>query len=243
MRNGSLGCSALLLLLLLLFSVQPLAAEMDYYSRGVTLFQEGEYEEALTYLKEALQRDESDYLHYLIGLSYLNLEKGELAKESIEKSLELNPSFYLGYINLARAKILLEEYPEGLAALEEATLLEAKDYSVYHLKGRIYLNMANWERAKESFLKAKELAPNNIYVLNNLGLSYIYLGLYSSAKDVLEEAIEKDPPLPYIYNNMGVVYERLGLKEEALASYREALNLDPDHYQALLNYRRLQEEN
>lgn len=231
----------LFIVLLSFFYVSPIQGEVDYFHRGIQSYQEENFEEAVFYLKEALTIQEDSYLHYLLGLTYLQLEEGELARASMEESLVLDPSFYLAYINMARAEILLENYEEGLLFLDKAISLEDNDFAVYHLKGRIYLNLNRWERAKENFLRARELDPGNIYVLNNLGLSYIYLGLFSLAREVLEEAARKDAPLPYLYNNLGIVYENLDLFDKALASYRIALEIDPHHFHARLNYGRLQE--
>lgn len=228
----------ILLLLCSLFS--PVYGVTDYYHLGVAAFQDDDYEGALIYLQEALGDKEDSYLYYLMGLSYLYLQEGVRARDRFKKSLELDPSFYLGYINLARTEILLENYQEGLALLNQALALEAHDFAVYHLKGRIYLNLKEWDEARDYFLKALELNPNNVYILNNLGLSYIYLGSFIEARRVLEAAIAKDPPLPYIYNNLGIVYENIGEIGKALSSYQRALEVDPDHFHARLNLLRLQ---
>lgn len=231
----------MVLILISTFLCTSVPVGADDYTSGIAAFQNREYEEALNYLNRAKDTVEGFYVHYLIGLCYLYLEEGELAREHFLYSLELDPSFYLGYINLARAEILLSNYQEGLGHLNTAIYLEENDYNVYHLQGRIYLNLKEWERAMDRFLKAQELAPENVYVLNNLGLSYIYLGFFTKARDVLEKAVEKRPSLPYIYNNLGIVYENLDQLEKALDSYSTALAIDPDHIHAQLNLLRLEE--
>lgn len=94
-----------------------LRLEKAYYYYGTTLIQLGEYEDAVSYLKEALRikRDDSD-THYALAVAYEKLGSTANQKKSLENALAFVPSMPEANYDLGRV-LLTEGDVAGAAEL------------------------------------------------------------------------------------------------------------------------------
>ena len=96
--------------------LNPLPAYWYYSHLGLCYLQKGQYENALTELKKALQRaPEAPSSYYRLSIAYTLLGREEEARASAAKSLELRPSISVSmaskrwpYKNKAFIKIILD---------------------------------------------------------------------------------------------------------------------------------------
>lgn len=95
--------------------------------------------------------------------------------------------------------------------------------------GNEYLVAGDLRNATREYERAQEIAPDDPFVNNNLGLVYMEKELCSLAVSYFERAIEV---LPYYYkahNNLGNAYHELGYHDLAEEAYEEALKIKPDY--------------
>ncbi len=89
--------------------------ETAYYYLGTALYEQGKYEEAAQYFKEALRlkRDSSD-VHYALAVAYRALGADKAYRNSLEDALLFDPA--MPEANFDLGEILLEEGDEAGAA-------------------------------------------------------------------------------------------------------------------------------
>ena len=80
-----------------------------------------------------------------------------------------------------------------------------------------------------------DLAPQDAYTWNLLGLSLRALNELDPAADAFSNSIKFYPASPVAYNNLGLVYWRQHKYEDAAAEFREQLVVNPDDHYAHSN--------
>ncbi|MFH1868375.1 MAG: tetratricopeptide repeat protein [Candidatus Omnitrophota bacterium] len=85
-----------------------------------------------------------------------------------------------------------------------------------------------WKEAFSFYKRTLKYSPNNIRVLNSLGLLYHENNKPDEAIRAYRKAIEISPDYIDAYNNLGIVYRNLKKPEEAIAIYKKAIEMNPD---------------
>lgn|GEM_PF-881152 len=108
--------------------------------------------------------------------------------------------------------------------------------------GNDYLAAGDLRAATREYEAAQKIAPEDPFVLNNLGLVYMEKEFFSLAADNFRAALDI---LPYYYkawNNLGNGYHELGYEDKAAEAYEEALRIKPDYALAHWNLALLLEQ-
>ncbi|HDQ44898.1 MAG TPA: tetratricopeptide repeat protein [bacterium] len=89
-------------------------------------------------------------------------------------------------------------YQEGLfaRAIEEfnkAIACDQKFGAAYHAQGDAYFRLGQLEKAKRAYTAARELMPDNVHILENLGVIYANQGDYKRAVWQWGEVLKRDP--------------------------------------------------
>jgi tetratricopeptide (TPR) repeat protein len=119
------------------------------------------------------------------------------------------------------------------ATSELARLLEA---------GNEALAAGDLRAATDYYEDAEELAPEDPFVKNNLGLVSMEKGYYSLAASHFREALDLLPYYYKAYNNLGNCYYHMEYYDLAGEAYEEALRIKPDYALAHWNYAMLLEK-
>lgn len=213
---------------------------LDHFKEGQGSYSNGDYAEACRAFDGALAKNADNYyLHYMLGMSQWKSDKPERAAESLNRSIELNPSFVNGWVNLARVRRELEDPQEALALCEKALAIDDGCDDAWNVAGLAYLDSGERDKAIECFTSAISANPDNAFALNNLGLTYIYEERFDKALLPLEQAVEIAPGVAFMHNNLGIVYENLGRTEEAAHQYAAAVDTPSGHAKAQANLKRV----
>jgi tetratricopeptide (TPR) repeat protein len=104
-----------------------MASAEEFYDRGIDLFSEGKYEEAVAAYREALALDPC-FLDALHGLAMAQAEKGDLdaAIETAKRIIEASPDDPLGYTSLSMFYQRNGQIAEAEAAKNEGRIAEWK---------------------------------------------------------------------------------------------------------------------
>ena len=110
-------------------------------------------------------------------------------------------------------------------------------------KGSAYVSIGNISKALSSFIKAYEISPYNVQVLNNLGSAYEVTGDHENAKRIYLEAIEISPDFPDPKLNLTVILFNEGKYDEALKLVKQvkAINRRRPYLDAIRN--KIKEQN
>ncbi len=101
------------------------------------------------------------------------------------------------------------------------------DVEVYYNLAFNYVELEDFDSAKEMFKKCITLEPHNPYAHKDLGVLYLKMNCYDWAVDEMLDAIELDDTIAEFHYSLGVSYMMLSEVEEAKKAFNKALELDP----------------
>ena len=102
---------------------------------------------------------------------------------------------------------------------ENVTIHFPKNWLGYNNAGSVEVEMGNIQAAKELFLKADELSPDNGIILNNLGVVYCYMETYCKAEDYFNKAKAKGINENYNLGTIEILKGDYGQASQMLSSY------------------------
>lgn len=168
-------------------------------------------------------KDDNDYVYLSLGKCYWRKNMFEDALINMKKSYELYPNsdevmWYLARINseLFKKKHDIKYYDE---AIHFASIRIENSESAYNLneRGIIRESAHDLAGALEDYLKAAELEPDNVYVINNIADIYRMMRKDELAISYMEKALKlnfKEENV-WVYSNMAKYYEHRGEHEKA----------------------------
>ena len=117
-------------------------------------------------------------------------------------------------------------------------LLESnkEDADLYLLAGSISAQIGEMTQAIEYFLAGYNLQPNNLQILNSLGMANAQLGSFNEATEWYNKAITLEPNNPSILKQLAYCFIKQGKKNDAKDLLQRALMYDQksaDIYQLL----------
>ena len=119
--------------------VMPTSAEAN--DRGMLLFREKKYAEALAAFQEAVKRSPANALAANnVGFPYYKLGRYAEAADWFERTLKLDPKRAIAYGNLGDAYLAMQKYPQARAAYEK--YLELQPNGAYAPTVRAHLREA-----------------------------------------------------------------------------------------------------
>ncbi len=131
--------------------------------------------------------------HYVLGISYQNLGKLDLAIREYKTSLEYNPRYGPPRNNLANIYSQLGKTDLAIEEYKRAILSDPSYEKSYYNLAIAYHKKGNLEQAIEYFLKA--INANERYELAriNLGKAYKQKGLVEKAREEWRRVLELNP--------------------------------------------------
>lgn len=170
----------------------------DYYA--VFLQFRNRQAEAITMYETMLNIDANNALTWLkIIQLHLNAKSFDQAKAIATKAIELVPSNHQLHFFKSYSESMLSEYSQALTSCKKAIELLKPDEKTlrsdyFAQLGDIYYKMDSTSLAFESYEKALEANPSNIYVMNNYAyyLSIKKINL-KKAESMSAKTLEKEP--------------------------------------------------
>lgn len=185
----------------------PFLSSEEYDERAHQLYNEGQYDEALTVLREGLALyPNSVELHVGVGYAQLAREEYAWARQSFEQAAVLEP-----------------EHEDALAGLGETLLKLGQDEAAMRCFRRtLELGYADdldlMLQVGRSLFREASVRDNKM--------------MFEGAKDFFETAVQQAADSAEAIACVGYAQHRLGDDEAAIASLRRSLQLDGDHTEA-----------
>ncbi len=217
----------------------------DSISIGDNLYAQGDVENALQkYLDALFQEKPTADLFKKIGHCNKILGDNQNAIEYYDKSLELDSENIEVLYNKAEALQLLNNLedaiflydnvielagPLGGNILDLAKQKKKEANSVlFNREGGRLMKEQNFDDAKQAFLNAIELNPNDRRNYMNIGVIYLKLGDTDQAIEWMKKTIEIDEYYIRCYYNLGTIYLKKGWYKHACSIFEKALQISPD---------------
>jgi adenylate cyclase len=151
---------------------------------------------ALEAAKQAIAIDISDaHAHWAMGVIHMHRREHGLAKEELERAIEINPSFASAYQWLGWTLAYDRQPEEGIRKVQEAQRLSPNDPSVWGMiliQAQANLNMKEFAKAERQARHAKRLAdtlPINCALLASMG----HTGNAEDRELVLQDLFKIEP--------------------------------------------------
>jgi tetratricopeptide (TPR) repeat protein len=185
----------------------PFLSSEEYDERAHQLYNEGQYDEALTVLREGLTLyPNSVELHVGVGYAQLAREEYAWARQSFEQAAVLEPEHEDALAGLGETLLKLGQDEAAMRCFRRTLELGyADDLDLMLQVGRSLFREASVRDTKPMF---------------------------EAAKDFFETAVQQAPDSAEAIACMGYSQHRLGDDDAAIASLRRSLQLDGDHNEA-----------
>lgn len=186
------------------------------------------------------------YEDYLTALGYTQrFDKAgnlDLAATSLQKAIQTDPGFALGYAQLGevyRLKYTVEQnahwLDEALAYCQKAAELDNRVPATYVTLAEIHDALGKHDLALQEFQHALQLDPKNAAALIGLARSYEQSGRVADAEKAFKDSVALRPEDWSGFNKLGAFYDRQGKYPQAIAAYQQALKLTPDNAEVYSN--------
>jgi tetratricopeptide (TPR) repeat protein len=160
-----------------------------------------------------------------------------LTKTYLQKSLQINPGYYLGNITLGLFYIGQGEKEKGLALVKKGVSYSPPtclDRSLYWL-AVAYKRVGDLKDAHDAIVRALEYNPNDIDYLYEAAFIAQALAQYEEALGYLGAIHQKEPSMKDSRFMAGWCYQMLGRHEQAVAEYLLAIKYRPEYPQTYAN--------
>lgn len=127
------------------------------------------------------------------------------------------------------------KFSMAIKLLRKAIEINPLESGFYYNLGNILYRQEKYIKAKEQYLEANKLKPNNEYYLIQLALTYFQLDQYANSIRYYELALELNPQNLNAIHDKGLAYYNLERYEEAIRCYNRVLKLDSKHFNSLRN--------
>jgi tetratricopeptide (TPR) repeat protein len=174
--------------------------------------------------------------HYRTGLEYLRAEAWDKAVDAFKISVDIDPSFEMGYYGLGRAYLGLRQYPDAATVLVKCRDLYAAQ------GGRRFTNVQEAQRyRKDQMMELDEIirqyssGPQTMRTADTLRqLNERKRQLQESISRGDNVALENSVPA-YVSLSLGSAYFRSGRLADAEREYKATVAADPGSGEALSN--------
>jgi TolB-like protein/Tfp pilus assembly protein PilF len=138
-------------------------------------------------------------------------------KEAADRALSLAPEAGESWIAQGAYRYrVLRDFEGGVAAFEEARKRLPNDAFVFEYLGIVDRRLGHWQKAEANYLKALELDPRDMHLLNLMGNEfYNYLRRFADAHAILDRALEISPDSSTSHTSKAAVFQSEGKLAEA----------------------------
>ncbi len=167
----------------------------EQLKKGIYLFRQENYDEALETFKQAVKKDPGSSLAaYYLGLTYKRMEDYVDAKKYLEASLEMKPKIKGALIELIDLLYRLDEFEEAKKWIKVAEDEGVRPAQAKFLKGLTLQKSGEYEGSIKAFEEAKTLDDQLSQSANyQIGVCYIRMERFGEAKNIFQETLIMDP--------------------------------------------------
>lgn len=149
-------------------------------------------------------------------------------------SIEADPRFPQGHMNLGTALMLLGKPAEGLPHIRRSIELAPDSHEAMNQLGVTYDKLGKPDQAIEAFRRSVELKPDYALGYFNLGAAYFWEGKLDLAKEALERSKSLDPKRVDSRMYLSVLHAKQKKLRDAIAEIKWVTESHPENEEANL---------
>ena len=168
-----------------------------------------------------------------LGNIYAQVGAPRQAVAAYQQALSIDPKNAAALRGLANAELQLGDPQAAITTLHSAAAIQS-DWRIQNSLGVAYDMTGDFQSAQDAYRQGLTLAPENLQLTSNLGLSLALSGRFDEALPMLEKAAHDPAATARIRQNLALAYGLAGDDQKAAAT--AAIDLDPAKVQANLGY-------
>ncbi len=218
----------LVLLLPLVFPVILLAQPAYvYHEKGLKLFGEEKYVEAIAQFDLAIKTDATYFEAYLDrGRANMQLGKNDLAMADFVKTTQLNSSYAPGFFYKAKLGAQLGNDQQAIADYTQSIKLNPDFSESYVNRGMLYVKTGKTTEALADFNKAIAMDGKNAEVFYQRGVLYRDMNKQTEALADFTKAAQLSPAMGKAFFEQGKIHAAQNKNDLAAAEYSKAITLN-----------------
>jgi protein O-GlcNAc transferase len=190
--------------------------------------QAGELQQAEVIYRQVLQKQPNNIdALYLLGVMANQIKNYDVAIKLLQKTIEINNSNPLFYINLGYAFKGLGKLDEAVACYQRALVLNPNSVEAYNNLGNVLSELGKLDEAIKCYQRVLVLNPNYVETHNNLGIVFKKMGKLDEAMVCYQRALALKPHFAEVHNNLGEALKDRGMIDKAIEHYRSTLEINP----------------
>lgn len=200
---------------------------------GITYKRLNNTSAAIYHYKKATELNPNYYEAFNnLGLLYKEIGDAKAAIECFQQALRINQQYCDALSNLADAYNLIEEYENAINSYKQLLKIDSANIKAHLKLADNFKKGRQYQSALIHLKLARKYAPENIDVLNDLGVIQMDMDNISESISIFETALTLNPNHSGILSNIAMAFEHLGELTKANNLYRKALYINPHQAEA-----------
>ncbi len=200
-----------------------------YYTKGISHYQQKNYELASVEFNRSLQTDSNNkQSYYMLGLICSDQGKLDQAIKYFKEAIDRDSDYSEAYNALGTVYSRQQKWKEALKNFNKA--LENKLYSTPHIPylniGRLYMAQKEYDKAVDAYREAKRYA-NQDFIIFELGTALFEAGKNKEALSEFREGVGMAPQNADLRYSLALALLKDGDKKAALAEFKKTTELAP----------------
>jgi tetratricopeptide (TPR) repeat protein len=197
------------------------------HQQGVTHFRAGRFDQALSFLRLAVQTRPSNRVA-LVNLARVQAILGQRleAVENFDRALALDPNFAEAHLSRGQALLEIGRCEDARLACAAAAALRPRDAQAFLWLGTALRELERLPDALDAFLQALAINPDYPEALVSKGAILREMGRPVDALPPLDRALALNPGYALAHSNRANALNDLKRFEEALTAAQRAISLE-----------------
>ncbi|MFL2120216.1 tetratricopeptide repeat protein [Marinilactibacillus psychrotolerans] len=182
----------------------------------------GDWENAIDYLEEAVEVDDTVDTLFQLGFTYFQVKEYQRANECLYKVKEMDHSYTSLYPYLAKGLDEENQLDKASEIIEEGLLQDKTNYQLYLIGAEVELKRSNEVKAEQYYKLALELDPDNETISLQYTNFLLHQERYEETVEFVQKALTELDADPQLYWNLAVAQNELEEYDAARRAYDKA---------------------
>ncbi|MFL2121128.1 tetratricopeptide repeat protein [Marinilactibacillus psychrotolerans] len=182
----------------------------------------GDWENAIDYLEEAVDVDDTVDTLFQLGFTYFQVKEYQRANECLYKVKEMDHSYTSLYPYLAKGLDEENQLDKASEIIEEGLLQDKINYQLYLIGAEVELKRSNEVKAEQYYKLALELDPDNETISLQYTNFLLHQERYEETVEFVQKALTELDADPQLHWNLAVAQNELEEYDAARRAYDKA---------------------